>query len=199
MVLTEVGKTTRVIGLAPDGGQRFAVTVPSTLAPATALDDGGFWLLSVDGALRRMDAGGREVAVLPPIDAGAFFQCGLALKPDGGLWVARSKRHAGALIDLDPTGAVRGQVSLGDGAGPPLGFLDGAALVAARDGTLSLITAERAIAWSLPVGAPASEASGAAPPPVVPGRDGFVTRVDGAISSNAEREPCELVGLAAPR
>lgn len=199
VVLAEEGRTTRVIGLAPDGGQRFAVTVPSTIAPATALDDGGFWLLSVDGARRRMDADGREVAVLPPLDASAFFQCGLALRPDGGLWVARSQRHAGALIDLDPTGAVRGQVSLGDGAGPALGFIDGAALVAARDGTLTLVTAEREIAWSLPVGDPASEASGATPAPVVPSLDGFVTRVDGASSANSERQPCELVGLAAPR
>jgi outer membrane protein assembly factor BamB len=195
VVIAEDPDGCRVIGVAPDGGQRFAAPVPRTLAAATALDDGGFWLISADSSRRRFDADGREVAVLAPLGAGLFQSTSLGVMADGSLRVAKSVRGAGALFDLDPAGVVRGQLDRGDGVGPPLGFLDGAALVAVQDGTVALITENREVAWSINVGAPASGASGTAPATVIPGPDRFVVRVDCPTPGNSDREPCELVGL----
>ncbi len=187
----------RVVGLAPDGTQRFAVPVPTTMAQPTVLADGGFWLLSTDSSRRRFDADGRVVAELTdPLTAGTFFQSGLTVTPDGSLWAAKNQRSGGALFHLDPTGAVRGHIDRSDGVGAPLSFADGAALVAVQDGTVVLVTADCEIAWSVTVGEPVSEAAGTTAPPVIPRPDGFVTRVDKRTSGNSDREPCELVGLA---
>lgn len=187
-----------VTGVEPDGAIRFARPIPRAVARPTACTDGGFWVMGTEGALLRFDAAGDELVRLPPLSGVTFQSTSVSALPDGGLRMAIGKRGAGALVALDATGKETGRLQRDDGvASAPLGFVDGGVSFSAFDGTISLVSHTEEVAWSIDVAAPRPEHGIASDIPVVPCPDGLVARVDAANASpNAERQPCELIGLA---
>lgn len=185
-----------VTGVTTTGEVRFRTAVPKVLARPTAMPDGGFWVVTMDGGLVRFDADGAETSRTPSVGA-SLQSSSISALPDGELRLALARRGEGRLLAFGAGGETRWAVEHPDGlSASPLAFSDGATLSSVLDGTLVSVDADGRSVWSLAVGPAADETGYTQGSPVVPRPEGgVVLRVDAPMSPTSDRQKCELVAL----